>query len=87
MHPSIHGDALHIAMRRRDVESARTWVHKGLFHTNHVCVHLTLQFAERGLVPAALHDCFKKESLKSLQAMDVLLKHPTWQGTDEHLSE
>jgi hypothetical protein len=45
LHPSIHGDALHLAMRVRDQASKRTWVHKCLFHANYV--HMLLQFAKR----------------------------------------
>lgn len=85
LHPSIHGDGLHIAMRLRDDEATKTWVHKCLFHSSQVYIHLTLQFAESGLVPANLHDYFQKESLKSLQNMEALLKHPMWQGTSEQL--
>jgi hypothetical protein len=87
LHPSIHGDAMHIAMRLRDEKSRRTWVHKVIFHTNHVYVHFMLQFAESGLVPAQMHEYFKNESLKSLQMMTTLLDHPDWKGTDERLSE
>ena len=87
LHPSIHGDALHIAMRIRDYSSRRTWVHKVLFHTNHVDVHLMLEFAKGGLVPAHLHEYFKTESMTSIQMMDALLKHPSWINTDEHLAE
>jgi hypothetical protein len=87
LHPSIHGDALHIAMRIRDYFSRRTWVHKVIFHTNHVYVHLMLEFAKSGLVPAHLHEYFKTESLTSIQMMNALLRHPAWINTDEHLSE
>ncbi len=87
LHPSIHGDALHIAMRLRDEKSRRTWVHKVIFHTNHVYVHFMLQFAESGLVPAQMHEYFNNESLKSLQMMTTLLNHPDWKGTNECLSE
>jgi hypothetical protein len=87
LHPSIHGDAMHIAMRLRDEKSQRTWVHKVIFHTNHVYVYFMLQFAESGLVPAQMQEYFKNESLKSLQMTTTLLNHPDWQGTDEHLSE
>jgi hypothetical protein len=47
----------------RDYSSRRTWVHKVLFHTNHVYVHLMLEFAKSGLVPAHLHEYFQTESL------------------------
>jgi hypothetical protein len=87
LHPSIHGDALHIAMRLRDEKSRRAWVHKIIFHANHVYVHFILQFAESGLVPAQMHEYFKSESLKSLQMMTTLLNHPDWRGTDERLFE
>lgn len=87
LHPSIHGDALHITMRLRDEKSRRTWVHKVIFHTNHVYVHFMLQFAESGLVPAQMYEYFKNESLKSLQMMTALLNHPDWKGTDERLCE
>ena len=70
------GDALHIAMRIRDYSSRRTWVHKVLFHTNQVYVHLMLEFAKSGLVPAHLHEYFKTESLKSIQMLDAVLRHP-----------
>jgi hypothetical protein len=62
-------------------------LHKVLFHTNHVYVHLMLEFAKSGLVPAHLHEYFKTESLKSIQMMDAVLRHPAWINTDEHLSE
>ena len=87
LHPSIHGDALHIAMRLRDEKSRRTWVHKIIFHVNHVYVYFMLQFAESGLVPPQMHEYFKNESVKSLQMMTTLLNHPDWKGTDQHLSE
>lgn len=87
LHPSIHGDALHIAMRLRDDNSRKTWVHKCIFHANHVYTHFLLQLAQSGQVPAHLHEYFKNESTKSLQAMAALLKHPDWQGVDEHLCE
>jgi len=87
LHPSIHGDALHIAMRLRDEKSRKTWVHKVIFHTNHVYVHFMLQFAESGFVPAQMHEYFKNENMKSLQMMTSLLNHPDWKGTDERLSE
>ena len=87
LHPSIHGDALHIAMRIRNYSSRRTWVHKVLFHTNHVDVHLMLEFAKSGLVPANLHEYFKTESRTSIGMMDTLLRHPAWIDTDEHLCE
>jgi hypothetical protein len=50
-------------------------------------VHLTLEFAKSGLVPAHLYEYFKTESLTSIQMMDALLRHPAWINTDEHLSE
>ncbi len=87
LHPSIHGDALHITMRLRDKKSRRTWVHKVIFHTNHVYVHFMLRFAESGLVPAQMREYFKNESQKSLQMMTTLLNHPDWKDTDERLSE
>lgn len=87
LHPSIHGDALHIAIRLRDVKSRRTWVHKVIFHVNHVYVYFMLQFAESGIVPLEMHEYFKNENLKSLQMMTTLLNHPDWQDTDQHLSE
>jgi hypothetical protein len=74
-------------MRLRDGNSRKTWVHKCIFHTNHVYTHFLLQFAQSGQVPADLREYFKNESTKSLQAMAALLKHPDWQGVDEHLSE
>ena len=37
LHPSIHGDALHLAMRIRDQTSKQTWVYFCLFHT-HPCI-------------------------------------------------
>lgn len=73
LHPSIHGDAMHISMRLRDEKSRRTWVHKVIFHTNHVYVRFMLQFAESGLVPAQMHEYFKNESLKSLLMMTTQL--------------
>jgi hypothetical protein len=32
LHPSIHGDALHIAMRLRDGNSKKMWVHKRILY-------------------------------------------------------
>jgi hypothetical protein len=87
LHPSIHGDALHIAMRIRDGASKKTWIHKCVFHTNQVYVHLLLQFAKSGKVPKEWHDYVRDESVKSIRSMDALLKHPEFLGTDEHLSE
>jgi hypothetical protein len=87
LHPSIHGDALHVAMRLRDETSRKTWIHKVMFHTNQVYVHFMLELAKSGLVPSELYEYFKNESLKALQAMVTLRDHPAWQGVDEHLSE
>jgi len=87
LHPSIHGDALHIALRIRNYSSRRTWVHKVLFHTNHLYVHLMLEFAKSGLVPAYLHEYFRTESRTSIRMMDALLRHSAWINTDEHLCE
>ena len=87
LHPSIHGDALHIAMRVRDQASKRTWVHKCLFHANHVYVHMLLQFAKSGKVPQQFQDYIREESAKAIRVMSALLEHPDWKGTDEQLSE
>ena len=87
LHPAIHGDALHLAMRFRDKRATKTWVHKCIFHTNHVYVHFLLQSAGSGLVPPDLQSYIKAESEKSLNTMTALLKHPAWLGIDEHLSE
>jgi hypothetical protein len=87
LHPSIHGDALHIAMRVRDQASKRIWVHKCLFHANHVYVHMLLQFAKSGMVPHEFQDYIREESAKAIRVMTTLLEHPDWKGTDEQLSE
>ena len=87
LHPSIHGDALHIAMRVRDQASKRTWVHKCLFHANHVYVHMLLQFAKSGKVPQEFKGYIRAESAKAIRVMTALLEHPDWKGTDEQLSE
>jgi hypothetical protein len=87
LHPSIHGDALHIAMRVRDQASKRIWVRKCLFHATHVYVHMLLQFAKSGKVPQEFRDYIGKESAKAICVMTTLLEHPDWKGTDEQLSE
>lgn len=87
LHPSIHGDALHIAMRVRDQASKRTWIHKCLFHANQVYVHMLLQFAKSGKVPQEFKDYIREESAKAIRVMSALLEHPDWKGTDEQLSE
>lgn len=56
------------------------------FHSNQVYVHLILPFAKSD-VPVGLHDYFQKESLRPLQIMDVLLKHPTWRGKKPYISD
>jgi hypothetical protein len=87
LHPSIHGDALHIAMRVRDQESRRTWVYKCMFHAKHVYVHMLLQFAKSGKVPQEFQDYIREETVKAVRFMASLLEHPDWIGTDERLSE
>jgi hypothetical protein len=87
LHPSIHGDALHIVMRVRDEASRRVWVHKCLFHANQVYVHMLLQFAKSGKVPQEFQDYVRQESEKAIRMMMTLLEHPEWKGTDEQLSE
>jgi hypothetical protein len=87
LHPSIHGDALHITMRVRGQASKRTWVHKCLFHANHVYVHMLLQFAKSDRVPQEFRDYIRDESAKAIRIMGALLEHPDWKGTDEELSE
>jgi hypothetical protein len=87
LHPSIHGDALHIAMRIRDQASKRTWVRKCLFHANHVYVHMLLEFAKSGEVPEVFQHYIRNESANAMRLMSTLLDHPDWKGSDEHLSE
>ena len=87
LHPSIHGDALHIAIRIRDEPSRRVWVHKCLFHSNQVYVHMLLVFAKSGKIPKQWHDSIRDNSLAAIQMMDALLQHPDWRGTSEQLSE
>ena len=86
LHPSIHGDMLHIAMRVRDEKSERNWVHKVIFHAYDVYVHFMLQFEEAGLVPLQERQYFENERQKSRQMMTALLNHPAWKDTDERLS-
>ena len=88
--PSV-GDALHIAMRLRDGQlkekhrvSSCYVPYDPRFYTH----FSSTQFAQSGQVPGSrLHEYFKNESTKSLRVMAALLKHPDWQGVDEHLSE
>ena len=87
LHPAIHGDALHIAMRLRDTQSKKTWVHKCVFHTNQVYAHFLLQFAQTGQVPLTLRTYVKQEAARSKNLMTTLLQHPDFQGEDQHLSE
>ncbi|HET9281402.1 MAG TPA: hypothetical protein VFR24_05520 [Candidatus Angelobacter sp.] len=87
LHPSIHGDALHIAMRVRDEASKLNWVHKCSFHANHVYAHMLLQFAKNGNVPQQFRDYIREESAKAIRVMSALLEHPDWRSTDEQLSE
>jgi hypothetical protein len=86
LHPSVHGDALHLAMRTRDEASRKTWIFNCSFQANSVYCHFLLQFAKTGKVPAYMKEHVKEEAAKCIRWQKALLEHPQWKGTDEHLS-
>jgi hypothetical protein len=85
LHPSIHGDALHVAMRLRDQKSTKTWVHRCIVHTNVVYVYFLLQFA--GKIPEELKNYIDAERVQSIKRMNAMFKEPEWQGMADPLSE
>jgi hypothetical protein len=86
LHPSVHGDALHLAMRTRDEASRKTWTFNCAFLANSVYCHFLLQFAKTERVPDYMEEHIKQEAAKCIRWQTALLKHPQWQGTDEYLS-
>jgi len=86
LHPSVHGDALHLAMRTRDEASRKTWVFNCSFQANSVYCHFLLQFAKTRKVPDYMKERVKGEAAKCIRWQKALLEHPQWKGTDEYLS-
>ena len=86
LQPSVHGDALHLAMRTRDEASRKTWIFNCSFQANSVYCHLLLQFVETGKVPDSMKECIKEEVAKCIRWQKTLLEHPKFKGTNEHLS-
>lgn len=86
LHPSVHGDALHLAMRTRDEASRKTWVFNCSFQANSVYCHFLLQFAKTGKVPDYMKERVKEEAAKCIRWQKALLEHPQWKGTNEYLS-
>jgi hypothetical protein len=75
LHPSIHGDALHVAMRLRDQKSKKTWVHECIIRTNVIYVYFFLQFGIK--LPKEL-----KVNLARVKAMMAMFEGPEWRMAD-----
>jgi hypothetical protein len=86
LHPSIHGDALHVGMRLRDQKSTKTWVHECVTRTNVVYVYFLLQVAVK-IPPAELENYIAPVRLESIKRMGAMFKEPEWQGMADPLSE
>jgi hypothetical protein len=87
LHPAIHGDALHLAMRTRDEPSTKAWILKCSFHANRVYCHFLLEFARSGVVPETYRAYIRAESEQSIRAMTSLLKDPRFRVAEEQLHE
>lgn len=87
LHPAIHGDALHLAMRIRDEASIKSWILKCVFHAHHVYCHFLLQFAKSGTVPEEYRVHIQAEGAQSILAMGALLRDPRWRGAEQQLWE
>ncbi|WP_058186187.1 hypothetical protein [Terracidiphilus gabretensis] len=72
LHPSVHGDALHVAMRMRDKESEKAWIHRCIVHTNVVFSYFLLQF--KGKLPPELNEALTGSGLESVKKMNALLR-------------
>ena len=70
LHPSVHGDALHLAMRTKDEASRKTWIFNCSFQANSVYCHLLLQFAKTGKAP----DYMKEHVKEATRQMHSLAK-------------
>jgi len=78
LHPSVQGDALHLAMRTRDEASRKTWIFNCSFHANSVYCHFLLQFAKTGKVPDYMKERVKEQAAKCIRWQKTLLQHPQW---------
>jgi hypothetical protein len=87
LHPSIHGDGLHLAMRIRNEPSQKSWLLKCAVHANHVYCHFLLALAKSGTVPEHLREYIQMESARSIRAIKVLLEEKDRQGIEERLVE
>jgi len=87
LHPSIHGDALHLAMRIRNAPAQKSWLLKCAVHANHVYCHFLLVFAKSGKVPQHLGSYIQLESARSIRAIKSLLEEQERQGIKEFLSD
>jgi len=86
LHPSVHGDAIHLAMRTRDEASRKAWVFNCSFQADNVYCHLLLQFAKSGKVPDYMQEDVKADAAKCIRRQRALIEHPQWKGTEEYLS-
>jgi hypothetical protein len=87
LHPSIHGDALHVAMRLRDKKSTKTWVHKCVVNTNAIYIYFFLQFGVDGKLPEELNKYMNAARVQSMKRLNAMFEKPEWRGMADPLSE
>jgi hypothetical protein len=84
LHPSIHGDALHVGMRLRDQKSTKTWVHECITRANVVYIYFLLQFGVK--IPEELKKYINTPRVESIKRMTAMFEQPEWRGMADPLS-
>lgn len=80
LHPSVHGDALHIAMRLRDETSKNSWICTCSFYAENVYRHFLCEFDRNSRVPDYMKEEIKLEIHKCTRRRLALLKRPEFEG-------
>jgi hypothetical protein len=83
LHPSIHGDAMHITMRARDSEAGRVWTNKCVFHSHALYLHFLSELAKSQHGFPDFHGYAKSEAIRSGETMNAVLTAAPWLETDE----
>lgn len=87
LHPSIHGDAMHITMRARDSEARRVWTNKCVFHSHALYLHFLSELSKRQDEFPDFQGYAQSEAIRSGETMNAVLAAAPWLGTDEPTSK
>jgi hypothetical protein len=86
LHPSTHGDSMHIIMRIRDEGSSKTWVRKCCIHTHAIYCHFLFVCVRLQMIPEEYVETIRLESAQSLHRMKDFLTAPQWKEVEAQLS-